>query len=1168
MKIIRLDLKAFGHFTDRSLDFQTDSPGLHIIFGANEAGKSTSLRALKALLYGFPERSNDNYRHPGNQLLVGGCLQNRSGALLDFQRRKKRRADIVDTTGKPLDPAVLAAFLGDVDQALFARLYALDHPGLVQGGLDILDQKGEIGQALFAAGTGITSLQKIIATLQAEADELYKARGSKQIINLAVKDYHEGKSLLRSYSLSASKWTEHQQRHRDAEQRLQALIEEKKSRIAELNRLERLQRIIPELALLDKLQAERQALGTVIRLPTDFASRSQELRQQITAASLKQQLASDRLGQLHQLQQGISVNQRLLDLGEAIEDLHQRLGAYRKGREDRSRLEGMRISHRQEAAALLQQLRPDLDLHGAEDLRPVLTKQKTIQSLCSKHETIVARMTLATRQRDETGRNINQAMSELATLIEPQPLAELQRLCRTARQIGDIDEQISRGSQEIAASHDQCQRQLARLGLWQGTMADLQTAALPLAETIRRFADQFLAMDQQEQQLALARQRTSEQLRDCQAAQRELEYAGEIPKLADLESSRRRRQQLWQTLQGRWLENTGLMPKTTSLAPDMELHSAYEGSVAQADIIADRLRWEAERVAAAAGLQAKAENLAGAATAQAGQQEQLKQARAELSRRWLELWQPLAMAPLAPTEMLDWLGEVGKLRFQLEELSRRQEGLAEKEAERARHVQGLRQEMTRQGQILTTPSALLQPLLIAGEQTLEAAGRSATARQRLLDTIAENRRHQARAEADSAALGLEMAQWQVNWRQALSSLAITELSHPSEALDLLEITRSIFAHLDEAKTLQSRIHGIDRDAASFETDARRLMTESDCPELVALALDEAVRQFQKLLTTARHAHQLRQKSAAEYQTLALELTEANASLALCEGQRQELMGQAGCATDRDLEVAISTSARLDRLLDQIGTAENALARLCDGIPLLEIRQQIEAVQVDQLAALSEGLRDEIDGRIEPLIQANLKTIGEENRELQMMDGGAKAAETAEKMAETAARIERHVEQYLQLKLAARLLSDEIERYREQHQDPLLQLAAGIFATLTGGSFADLAADVNDQGVPTIVGIRPDGARIGVEGMSSGTCDQLYLALRLASLRWRLDTHEPMPLIIDDILINFDDNRAQSCLQVLAELASLNQVILFTHHRQITLAARTLANHDNVYIYEL
>ena len=71
MRLKRLDLKAFGPFTDRTLEFDSKAPGLHIIYGPNEAGKSSSLRALKALLYGFPERTSDNFQHPNDQLLVG-----------------------------------------------------------------------------------------------------------------------------------------------------------------------------------------------------------------------------------------------------------------------------------------------------------------------------------------------------------------------------------------------------------------------------------------------------------------------------------------------------------------------------------------------------------------------------------------------------------------------------------------------------------------------------------------------------------------------------------------------------------------------------------------------------------------------------------------------------------------------------------------------------------------------------------------------------------------------------------------------------------------------------------------------------------------------------------------------------------------------------------------
>ena len=99
MRIKRLHLKAFGPFTDKTLEFDSKDPGFHIIFGPNEAGKSSSLRALKALLYGFPERTPDNFLHPNDQLLVGGCLESSDGKEIFFQRRKKRKADVIDENG-------------------------------------------------------------------------------------------------------------------------------------------------------------------------------------------------------------------------------------------------------------------------------------------------------------------------------------------------------------------------------------------------------------------------------------------------------------------------------------------------------------------------------------------------------------------------------------------------------------------------------------------------------------------------------------------------------------------------------------------------------------------------------------------------------------------------------------------------------------------------------------------------------------------------------------------------------------------------------------------------------------------------------------------------------------------------------------------------------------
>ncbi|SPD75411.1 hypothetical protein PITCH_A580014 [uncultured Desulfobacterium sp.] len=59
MRIKKLDLRAFGPFTDNVLDFSSEYPGLHIVYGLNEAGKSSALRALDSFFFGMPDRTND-----------------------------------------------------------------------------------------------------------------------------------------------------------------------------------------------------------------------------------------------------------------------------------------------------------------------------------------------------------------------------------------------------------------------------------------------------------------------------------------------------------------------------------------------------------------------------------------------------------------------------------------------------------------------------------------------------------------------------------------------------------------------------------------------------------------------------------------------------------------------------------------------------------------------------------------------------------------------------------------------------------------------------------------------------------------------------------------------------------------------------------------------------
>jgi uncharacterized protein YhaN len=131
-----------------------------------------------------------------------------------------------------------------------------------------------------------------------------------------------------------------------------------------------------------------------------------------------------------------------------------------------------------------------------------------------------------------------------------------------------------------------------------------------------------------------------------------------------------------------------------------------------------------------------------------------------------------------------------------------------------------------------------------------------------------------------------------------------------------------------------------------------------------------------------------------------------------------------------------------------------------------------------------------------------------------------------------------------------LLQWAIDRYRREKQAPMLKRAGKLFAILTCGSFRTLQLEFDEDDNAQLAGIRQDGRRVPVAGMSTGTADQLYLALRVAAIEDYLDHAEPMPFIADDLFINFDDKRAAAGFRVLGELAKKTQVLFFTHHEHL------------------
>ena len=87
-------------------------------------------------------------------------------------------------------------------------------------------------------------------------------------------------------------------------------------------------------------------------------------------------------------------------------------------------------------------------------------------------------------------------------------------------------------------------------------------------------------------------------------------------------------------------------------------------------------------------------------------------------------------------------------------------------------------------------------------------------------------------------------------------------------------------------------------------------------------------------------------------------------------------------------------------------------------------------------------------------------------------------------------------------------------------------------------------------------------------MSTGTREQLYLALRLASLERHVELHGPMPIILDDVVLHSDPKRKTAILSALADLGLRTQVITFSHDPQVVALAQNAIDPDLLTVHEL
>mgnify|MGYP002622958002 FL=1 len=1159
MKIVQLDLLAFGPFTEQSLLLDGGQYGLHIIYGPNEAGKSSSLRALRQWLYGIPHNSRDNFVHNNPNLRVGGVLEAADGTRLECVRRKGRDKTLRDRVhDQPIDEVELQRLLGGVDETVFAQRFGIDYEELRRGGAAVVSGHGDLGAILFAAGAGIADVRRIQAVIENDMAELFKPRGSTPRINEAVSRLKEARSQIKSNQLATADWVRYDQALREARQREVEISEQLHEKRPLKHKFERIAKALPLNVRRRSLERELVAVVDTPRLPEDFSG----LRiQSVTKLSNAQKSMRDAAGAIQRLEETIAqldIPQGLLEHRTAITHLQTELGSYQKAARDRPGLDARLQEIEQQAKQILQELGREPELMQSESLRLSQAQRRRIRSLAEDYKARVNRQQTAGQAVRQLLDEIETIESQLAQLPDHRDVGELKRATRRAERRGNLDDQLANERAVVRDLERQVAVSLDRLPLWSGSLEELESLPVPIAETVDRFENDTQDAAQTLRQIELQIDDSNRQLQQCDQDLEQLRLERDVPTEENLSYARQHRDEGWQLVWQVWQHGLGEDAEAVAefikdFAPGSDLAAAYRASVVAVDATADRLRREAERVARKAQLSATRRELEQRRDRQIECLAAAQQRFNELNAEWARLWSPLGITPLSPREMRAWLRQQQDLAATAHSLRQHRDSVSTTDA----LASSLQEDLVRHLNDIGASSPDSDSLSAAIEHCesviheIDEVNRQRTDTEQRLQSLTNElparERHVEQANVD-------VQQWRDDWADAVAALGLNEKSSTSEATAVIEQVDELFGLVREAGELQNRIDGIDRDAAAFEQSVKDLFEQVD-RKLLDLPPPRAISDLSDRLRAATEAQTKRESLQEQLATEKLELAAAESAIKQWEADIAQLCELAGCTTSDELSVIERQAAARTELEEKLRNVNEQLEGLAaGGASLNEFVAEAESFDPDQLLADLQKLDDEIERLDAERIDA-AKSVRECEVELKRMDGSGRAAEAQELAESLLAGIRSDADQYVRLRLASVLLRRTIDRYREANRAPVLSLASNLFADLTLGSFAELRADFDEKGSAVLVGVRNSGQVVGVDGMSEGTRDQLYLALRLALLEVYLTGHEPMPFIVDDLLIMFDDDRAVAALKALARLASKTQVLFFTHHEHLVELAR-------------
>ena len=349
--------------------------------------------------------------------------------------------------------------------------------------------------------------------------------------------------------------------------------------------------------------------------------------------------------------------------------------------------------------------------------------------------------------------------------------------------------------------------------------------------------------------------------------------------------------------------------------------------------------------------------------------------------------------------------------------------------------------------------------------------------------------------------------------------------------------------------------------AEAEDLLRRHHVIEECQQVTPALVEQGFAKLGRQLDNATSADAQRTAHLAQIEEKSAERDLVVGDHESATAALQRLADAHASVSDDDL-VVLAERARLaaEPLARQRAKTEAVKTGLSSGSDLHDVVQRLAGHdEVTVIDAVREATQRDVEAR--HAAEEALSAYTSAADRLRELEKAAGAADAQAAVAACQANVAQLVESWAILALQRKLLEDTLGAIAAGDTRPLLDHAGQLLDALTEGRWVALRAEENGASRKLQV-IRADNTPCDTSQLSEGTADQVFFALRLAAVAELHHEREQsgamrLPLVLDDVLMAFDESRVHSALKILLSLAPGLQIVVFTHHQHVADAAAAL-----------